>query len=90
MTKSNPQAFPSSHMRKHHESRDKEIVIDHDGQEGMTLRDYFAAKAMQALFGSPHAKNASILLGDDPDNVRDVFVRRAYDIADAMLKAREQ
>ncbi len=59
-------------------------------QDGMTLRDYFAAKAMQGLFGSPHAKNASILLGDDPDNVRDVFVRRAYDIADAMLKAREQ
>ena len=46
---------------------------------GMTLRDYFAAKAMQA---------------DMTDGIReDDYVWcaiRAYKIADAMLKAREQ
>jgi hypothetical protein len=47
--------------------------------EGMTLRDYFAAKAMQ-----------SILVGIEcgPDDVASV-VASAYIIADAMLKARE-
>ncbi len=46
----------------------------------MTLRDYFAAKAMQAFIG-----NANL-------NVFDVaaVARGAYKMADAMLKAREE
>ena len=47
---------------------------------GMTLRDYFAAKAMQGLMGW------STRVGC-PD---DVFAREAYELADAMLKARGQ
>ncbi len=45
---------------------------------GMTLRDYFAAKAMQGYIvgtENPHVKN---------------IARIAYEMADAMLKAREQ
>ena len=45
------------------------------GYPGMTLRDYFAAKAMQALAQG---------------NYFDVTARQAYMMADAMLKAREQ
>ena len=49
--------------------------------EGMTLRDYFAAKAMQAI------------LSDDPDyHQKYQFIDLAYfsyQCADAMLKARE-
>ena len=48
---------------------------------GMTLRDYFAAKAMQGI--------TSTLSGTAPvlyDNIAD----DAYALADAMLKAREQ
>jgi hypothetical protein len=46
--------------------------------EGMTLRDYFAAKAMQSeLVGGVHSDNF------------DVTAKRAYEMADAMLKARE-
>ena len=49
--------------------------------EGMTLRDYFAAKAMQAY-------------SSDSDWRIDMSVEEtayaAYTIADAMLKAREQ
>lgn len=41
---------------------------------GMTLRDYFAAKAMQALAQG---------------NYFDATARQAYLMADAMLKARE-
>ncbi len=47
--------------------------------EGMTLRDYFAAKAMQAILSDPNYSN--------PD---DKLAASAYYIADAMLKAREQ
>jgi len=49
----------------------------------MTLRDYFAAKAMQALihsFGYREGNNIVI-----PNNVSD----HAYTMADAMLKARD-
>jgi len=45
---------------------------------GMTLRDYFAAKAMQAL--------ASI---DELDMTHDDYARWAYKQADAMMKARK-
>ena len=49
---------------------------------GMTLRDYFAAKAMQGI--TPSFANANIL------NVAEVISDKAYALADAMLKAREQ
>jgi hypothetical protein len=48
---------------------------------GLTIRDYFAAKAMQALVAS-NDEGAGDRLTDIP--------AYAYDIADAMLKAREQ
>jgi hypothetical protein len=44
----------------------------------MTLRDYFAAKAMQGLLACP--------LGD---GTKQDFARLAYEYADAMLKARQ-
>ena len=55
-------AFPNPHLRD---------------DSGMTLRDYFAAKAMQAD-----------LTGYDGTNWSRVAVH-AYQMADAMLKARE-
>jgi hypothetical protein len=48
--------------------------------EGMTLRDYFAAKAMQGLIGSPLCE-ASFSVNKKAED--------AYLIADAMLKARQ-
>ena len=51
-------------------------------KEGMTLRDYFAAKALQALI---------IANGPAPTGGWSTYAERtAYTIADAMLKAREQ
>ena len=47
---------------------------------GMTLRDYFAAKAMQACFGAPLEASAE---------GKDYIAMHAYKMADAMLKARE-
>ena len=45
--------------------------------EGMTLRDYFAAKAMQVFI----TNERSTMTQD---------AKAAYEMADAMLKAREQ
>ena len=47
--------------------------------EGMTLRDYFAAKAMQAM----------LQLGADSSEFH-MDADAAYEMADAMLKAREE
>ena len=55
------------------------------GYSGMTLRDYFAAKAMQALVPGNYfnltAKQAYEI---------NITAKQAYEMADAMLKAREQ
>jgi hypothetical protein len=51
---------------------------DASGSEGMTLRDYFAAKAMQAAL-SRHG-----FYDDEPQ-----FAAWCYETADAMLKVRE-
>ena len=48
------------------------------GQEGMTLRDYFAANAMQGILSSTTTKPNSQLIAE-----------WAYNLADAMLEERE-
>lgn len=48
------------------------------GSNGMTLRDYFAAKAMQALLSIPEV-----------DMTHDGYATWAYRQADAMLEARK-
>jgi hypothetical protein len=53
--------------------------VSHITEQGMTLRDYFAAKAMtQLMFSSP-------VVQDDARTT----ASWAYEYADAMLKARE-
>ena len=64
-------AFPTTY-RNYDES------IDHDCS-GMELRDYFAAKAMQALV----AKTVS------EDEPAEIAAEAAYIFADAMMQARE-
>ncbi len=49
--------------------------------QGMTLRDYFAAKAMEAHM---------VGRGEFADSNKRTIAECAYDMADAMLKAREQ
>jgi hypothetical protein len=60
----NPPAFPSGYYAPEN--------------QGMSLRDYFAAKAMQRL------------LTDDEIDVSYATAVLSYRMADAMLKAREQ
>ena len=49
-------------------------------EQGMTLRDYFAAKAMQSLILAEHSKN----------ELNEIQAVMAYEVANAMMKAREQ
>jgi hypothetical protein len=58
-------AFPSPHWKQNE-------------YEGMDLRDYFAAKAMQ------------LFLGEGSFNHPEAAAQTAYEYADAMMKAREQ
>jgi hypothetical protein len=53
---------------------------------GMTLRDYFAAKAMQALLGCADWREN---LDDSEQSPSEFTAVAAYHMADAMLKARE-
>jgi len=58
----NPPAFPNAHYHN---------------VSGMTLRDYFAARAMQGILSSHDNTTLDFVSG------------KAYQYADAMLKARE-
>jgi len=68
----NQAAFPIS----------KETVVN-----GMTLRDYFAAKAMQAMITGISAKN-ELSIDVVADFVDDLAIN-AYTYADLMLKQRD-
>ena len=57
---------------------DPQAAFPDEYQNGMTLRDYFAAKAMQGLISEPSIQGTM-----------DEFAHRAYAIADAMLTVRE-
>jgi hypothetical protein len=60
-----------------------QFVLSNGGayvEGGMTLRDYFAAKAMQGLL----AQSCGTAMGSDPIH----GAQYAYAMADAMLKAR--
>jgi hypothetical protein len=71
----NPDAFPCDNKS--------------EGYSGMTLRDYFAAKAMQGYISNPTVTQTLA------DNLTDehplVYITEmAYEAADAMLKQREE
>ena len=61
--------------------------ISSDGKksgEGMDLRDYFAAKAMQGMLSNQPTYSREITIDGD------TLAQSSYQIADAMMKAREQ
>ena len=61
----NPPAFPT-------------VMLDKP-EGGMSLRDYFAAKAMQGMLSEPSLRAT-------PEE----FASKSYELADAMLKARTE
>lgn len=77
----NPPAFPteSEHQSGHQTWH----------YEGMRLRDYFAAKAMQALLSNDTAMT-EIVSSNPGKAVGDAVAKQAWNMADAMLEARKQ
>lgn len=57
---------------------------------GMTLRDYFAAKAMQAMVPDMETAGRLALAGEDPNSTIRTICKGAYVIADTMLAERER
>jgi hypothetical protein len=55
----------------------------------MTLRDYFAAKAMQSILPSYQNVFDDETGGDDDPTFPELLAKDAYVMADAMLKARD-
>jgi hypothetical protein len=91
----NPMAFPGIAGESGHgnvtrtQAADGETVWVYHNQ-GMTLRDYFAAAALQGMLASGHEtaiEKASTAAGGDP--IRGLALA-SYGMADAMLKARSR
>ena len=76
----NPQAFPQPNHPP-----------TWTGSEGMTLRDYFAARGIETLMKSVtselESKHYSI---EKAQKIQDVYASMCYAMADAMLRAREK
>jgi hypothetical protein len=68
----NPPAFPTT-MHNYGDGK--------YASHGMTLRDYFAAKAMQGVISGCAARGEVLIYSE--------LAGLSYDIADAMLEARE-
>lgn len=60
----------------------KAFPKSYNGTDGMTLRDYFAAAAMQGVIAASGDNDGCVNYSDDK------VAKLAYDMADAMLKAR--
>lgn len=63
-------------------------AFPNQGYEGLTIRDYFAAKAMQSIVSSPKEMESLI----DTLGAKTAYAmvsETAYVIADEMLRARE-
>ena len=57
--------------------------------EGMSLRDHFAAAALTGLMGNGELmKSAHREASGNENMMREMFVKEAWILADAMLKAR--
>ena len=79
-------AFPAGSVRKSRPAHDPggnwvETDRVQPLHQGLTMRDYFAAKAMQGLL----AQSCGTAFGSDPIH----GAQYAYQMADAMLAARE-
>lgn len=70
----NPNAFPIEYQ-------------DGEFQTGMTLRDYFAAKAMQGVLSN---SSISVKIGKNFQKENENIAIACYSVADAMLKEREK
>lgn len=65
------------------------IAVAAQAAQGMTLRDYFAAKAMQGYLANPWQAKELDETGDSSTEQMRIVAEISYAMADAMLVARE-
>ena len=90
-------AFPTlgdEFMDTPNDGRQPKSAYGMDGAPGMTLRDYFAAKAMAAELAAAGGDDvAARIVGEEANRhgrtVEQQIAWNAYEVADAMLAARE-
>lgn len=71
----NPNAFPSDYETTHN---------------GMTMRDYFAAKAMEAALTNENTRRFADSRFPQLSDMLNAIAKGSYQVADAMLKEREK
>lgn len=57
---------------------------------GMTLRDYFAAKALEGMTASPELMKVITSLDIENSTAFEKMAQKSYEMADAMLAQREK
>lgn len=77
----NPNAFPTQHTIDGNWNKEPKPEL-----QGMTLRDYFAAKAMQSLIDK---RDTSFTRGYMDIEKIELMCEHSYEISDAMLTQRE-
>jgi hypothetical protein len=82
MSRDNKQpAFPTIDWNQLGEAGE---IVTYTDNPGMTLRDYFAAAAINSIITNCKMD------GYIEETQEDMFAKRAYSVADAMLRAREK
>lgn len=76
-------AFP-----QHGWTSNPEVLERMKGQSGMTLRDWFAGQALAGLMAC--GRLGDLLDEDEIDNTPRAICVKSYEVADFMIKAREQ
>jgi hypothetical protein len=83
-------AFPTSHQEPcdyNGHNNSQKTVID----QGMTLRDYFAAKGLEALMVSVTSElQSKHHLIEKANQIKKVYALMCYAMADAMMEARNE
>lgn len=79
--KDNPQAFPVAVSERTESSF---------YEEGMTLRDYFAAKAAQGIMANPTEMESRLYTNTELESFEKSVAYFSYELADAMLKERNK
>lgn len=81
-------AFPSEYWVETHTEKGTTTILNKEN--GMDLRDYFAAKAMQANLSNPEFLQVVTAEQANGKDCADRVAKISYLYADAMMKAREK
>lgn len=84
-------AFPSKRLGQSYMTQEgKAVFTEPSDLKGMTMRQYYAAKAMQGDWSCQEAVHIGVMSNDTPDEWLENRARLYFRMADAMLKAESE